>query len=94
MKKALPILIVLALVVACGLGYFMGQQSNASTKENPPAESSLPEVTPTTESSLEPTTEQEIDLIPYFQQTYDIVWSAPENYNADYSDHTLEFQTM
>lgn len=86
MKKALPILIVLALIAAVGLGFFMGQQSGAPAKENPPAEN-----TPG-EAALAAT--QEIDLIPYFQQTYDIVWSKPENYNADYGDHTLEFQTM
>lgn len=56
MKKFVPVLVVLALVVVGGLGYFMGQQSNAPAAETPPAESSTPEVTPDTTPEVTPTT--------------------------------------
>lgn len=92
MKKALPILIVLALIVAVGLGYFMGQRSNAPTAETPPAESSTPDATQT--ASPEQSTEPEIDLLSYFQRAYDSVWSKPENYNADYSQTDLELENL
>lgn len=57
-KRIAPILVVLALVVVGGLGYFMGQRSNEPTIESPPAESSTPEVTPEVEPvSSEPVVE-------------------------------------
>ena len=105
-KKIVPVLVVLALVAVGGAGYFMGQQSNAPAAETPPAESSTPEVTPDTTpdatpttpvtemTSPEPTPTPELNLAPYFQKTYDYVWSRPENYNADYSNTEMEVDAL
>ena len=77
MKKALPVLVVLALIAAVGLGFFMGQRSNEPTIENPPAQS-----TPEADTEKSPTLDTESEtieylqgdeLIAYFQQIYDLV---------------------
>lgn len=59
-KKLVPVLVVLALIAVGVGGYFIGQQSNDPTVENPPAESSTPEVK--TEPSVEPVADTAIEL--------------------------------
>ena len=59
-KKLVPVLVVLALIAVGVGGYFMGQRSNSPTVENPPAESSTPEIK--TEPSVEPVADTTTEL--------------------------------
>lgn len=107
-KKLVPILVVLALVIVGVGSYFLGQRSNESTIENPPAQSSTPEATPdaTTPEATpsepdsvmtsEPITEELSveELNPYFAMVYELIWDDPMYYHTPYGDYPMETDAL